>query len=414
LLSGRTPASLCSSCGVRACPFGCPTVARRLTFTGWSARLPARCRVGRPASGTRAGWTRTGVPPGARGELWHRGVTGRPLTVRDHRTAAGAGCGRRLRVPPGARGSPGGAAKPRRQGAPGGRGGGAGRRGQPALPGLPVGGLRAAGGRRAAGRRLACAAEGLPSRSQGLPHAAVAGLGGGRLCRVPGPAAASGGWRAAGGRRAAAGRWAGGGGRPTGGGRPVGDGRRTADGGGRRTAGGRPPGGRRSHGFCPLAHPPVGDCTETAITQRFASTRRHPPGRVHGNRRLMTLRVHSPGYPCATAQKPAFQRGPAGAAAPPGASAGRFAGDAGLHRGPRGAAAPWGHRTPADGAGPPGRPQAPPAGGGRRPGLPAGDGTTVSVHSRTPRWATAQKPLLRNGSRPLAGTPPGECTETGA
>jgi hypothetical protein len=41
-------------------------------------------------------------------------------------------------------------------------------------------------------------------------------------------------------------------------------------------------------------------------------------------------------------------------------------------------------------------------------------GATVSVHSRTPRWATAQKPSLRNGSRPLDGTPPGECAETGA
>jgi hypothetical protein len=60
--------------------------------------------------------------------------------------------------------------------------------------------------------------------------------------------------------------------------------------------------------------------------------------------------------------------------------------------------------------------------------------TTVRVHSRTPRWATAQKPPLRNGSRPLDGTPRAsvqkplpysgsrplatapvrECTETGA
>jgi hypothetical protein len=58
-----------------------------------------------------------------------------------------------------------------------------------------------------------------------------------------------------------------------------------------------------------LAHPPAGDCTETAITQRFASTRRHPPRRVCRNRCLMTLRVHSPGRGCASAQKPWFQRG---------------------------------------------------------------------------------------------------------
>jgi hypothetical protein len=37
---------------------------------------------------------------------------------------------------------------------------------------------------------------------------------------------------------------------------------------------------------------------------------------------------------------------------------------------------------------------------------------TVSVHSRTPLQATAQKPPLRDGSRPLDGTPRGECTET--
>jgi hypothetical protein len=50
----------------------------------------------------------------------------------------------------------------------------------------------------------------------------------------------------------------------------------------------------------------------------------------------------------------------------------------------------------------------------RAAGLPEGGGTPVSVHSRTPLQATAQKPPLRNGSRPLDGTPLGECTETGA
>jgi hypothetical protein len=84
-------------------------------------------------------------------------------------------------------------------------------------------------------------------------------------------------------------------------------------------AGGRPPGAgwgrwrqalpggcspRRNHGFRALAHPPVGDCTETAITQRFASTRRHPPGRVCRNRRHIAVRVHSPQHPCASARKP--------------------------------------------------------------------------------------------------------------
>jgi hypothetical protein len=65
----------------------------------------------------------------------------------------------------------------------------------------------------------------------------------------------------------------------------------------------------RSHGFRPLAHPLVGDCTETAITQRFASTRRHPPGRVCRNRRHIAVRVHSPQHPCASARKPWLHRG---------------------------------------------------------------------------------------------------------
>jgi hypothetical protein len=69
--------------------------------------------------------------------------------------------------------------------------------------------------------------------------------------------------------------------------------------------------GACSPGSRPLAHPLVGDCTETVIRYRFLSTRRYPPGRVHGNRCLMTLRVHSPRYPCASARKPWFERGAA-------------------------------------------------------------------------------------------------------
>jgi hypothetical protein len=63
----------------------------------------------------------------------------------------------------------------------------------------------------------------------------------------------------------------------------------------------------RSHGFRALAHPPMGDCTVTVIRHRFLSTRRHPRGRVHGNRRLITLRVHSPQHPCASARKPLLE-----------------------------------------------------------------------------------------------------------
>jgi hypothetical protein len=85
--------------------------------------------------------------------------------------------------------------------------------------------------------------------------------------------------------------------------------------------------GACSNGFRALAHPLVGDCTETAITQRFASTRRHPPGRVHGNRCHIAVRVHSPGRGCASARKPLLHRGarelqrqrrPGGPAAPRG------------------------------------------------------------------------------------------------
>jgi hypothetical protein len=70
---------------------------------------------------------------------------------------------------------------------------------------------------------------------------------------------------------------------------------------------------RSNPGSRPLAHPLVGECTETAITQRFASTRRHPPRRVCRNRRHIAVRVHSPRHPCASARKPALH--PTGAAA---------------------------------------------------------------------------------------------------
>jgi hypothetical protein len=177
-----------------------------------------------------------------------------------------------------------------------------------------------------------------------------------------------------------------------------------------RRGGGRAP---CSHGFRALAHPPVGDCTETAITQRFASTRRHPPGRVCRNRHHIAVRVHSPQHPCASARKPAFQRGPgaicgaAGGAAAPATVAAPGA------RWPRGLPRRLRRRPKPASAGYAGR-----RGRRRWPG-PASAGSakhlaaTVSVHSLTPLWATAQKPSLRNGSRPLDGTPLGECAETG-